>query len=73
MSTSNSKLTSALSTDTGLSEQTLKYIEAITEKLNEREKIGSLLIDEVYVAKRCKFTRSIGREYGMEKGNQQKP
>ena len=59
------KLSSAISMDTGLTKQTLKYLEARAAKLNEREKIGVLLIDEVYVSKKCEFTRSNGRIYGM--------
>ena len=46
----------------------MKYLDARVAKLNEREKIGSLLIDEVYVAKRCEFTRNNGRIYGMQNG-----
>ena len=60
------KLTSAISMDTGLSGETLKYLEARIAKLNDREKVGSLIMDEVYVAKRCEFTRCDGRIYGME-------
>ena len=60
------KLNSALFVDTGLTQQTIKYLEARVAKLNELEKIGSLIMDEVYVAKRCEFTRSDGRIYGME-------
>ena len=41
------KLTSALSMDTGLSEETVKYLKARVAKLNERERIGSLIMDEV--------------------------
>ena len=44
--------------DTGLSSQTLQYLGARAAKLNEREKVGSLIIDE---AKRCEFIRSDGR------------
>ena len=62
------KLTSAISVDTGLSEHTSRYLKARVAKLGEREKIGALLIDEVYVSKRCEFTRSDGRIYGMEEG-----
>ena len=54
--------------DTGLSEETVKYLKARVAKLNERERIGSLIMDEVYVAKGCEFTRSDGRIYGMEEG-----
>ena len=60
------KLNSALFVDTGLTQQTIKYLEDRVAKLNELEKIGSLIMDEVYVAKRCEFTRSDGRIYGME-------
>ena len=35
-------------------------------KLNEREKIGSLILDEIYIAKRCEYSRSTGQIYGME-------
>ena len=62
------KLSSAISMDTGLTKQTLKYLEARAAKFNEREKIGVLLIDEVYVSSNCEFTRSNGRIYEMEKG-----
>ena len=44
------KLTPALSMDTGLSEHTLKYLNARVAKLNERKKIGCLIIDKVFVA-----------------------
>ena len=37
------KLTSALSVETGLTDSTLKYLDARVVKLNEREKIGYLL------------------------------
>ena len=66
------KLTSAVSVDTGLTTTGKKYLEARFAKLQEREKIGSLIIDEVYVAKRCEFTRSNGRIYGMENTEQTK-
>ena len=54
--------------DTRLSEQTLKYLKACVAKLNECEKIGCLIMDEVYVAQWCEFTRSDGHIYGMEEG-----
>ena len=60
------KLNSVLSVDTGFTEQTLRYLKSRIEKLNEREKIGSFIMDEVYVAKWCEYTRSDGRIYGME-------
>ena len=60
------KLTSALNVDTGLTEQTVKYLKARLEKLTAAERIGSLLMDEVYVAKRCEYSRANGRIYGMD-------
>ena len=44
------KLSSAISMDTGLTKQTLKYLKARSAKLNKHEKIGVLLKDEVYVS-----------------------
>ena len=50
----------------------MKYLEARASRLKDREKLGSLIMDEVYVAKRCEFTRSNGRIYGMENKDQTK-
>ena len=61
-------LTTVISIDTGLTDVTIRYLRARISKLDEREKIGALLIDEVYVSKRCEFTRNNGRIYGMETG-----
>ena len=41
------KLTSAISVDTGLTPQSMKYLEARASRLKGREKIGSLIMDEV--------------------------
>ena len=62
------KLTSAISVETGLTEQTIKYLEARFLRLADREKIGSLIFDEIYVAKRCEFSRSNGQIYGINNG-----
>lgn len=59
-------LTSAISVETGLINETLRYLEARVRKLNKREKIGALLIDEVYFSKRCEFTRNNGQIYDMK-------
>lgn len=55
-----------LHADTGLIEQTVKYLKSRIETLNYRERIGSLIMDEIYVAKSCKYSRSNGRIYSME-------
>ena len=60
------KLTSATCVDTGLTEQTLRYLKARIANLDERERIGAMIMDEVYAAKRSEFVRSYGRIYGME-------
>ena len=60
------KLISAITVETGLTDQSIKYLEARIAKLNDREKIGSLIFDEIYVAKRCEFSRSTGQIFRME-------
>ena len=59
------KIRSVLPVETDLSENTIKYLEARCQKLHNREKIGSLIFDEIYAAKRCEFSRSNGQIYGM--------
>ena len=49
-----------------MTEQTVKYLKARLEKLTAAERIGSFLMGEVYVAKRCKYSRANGRIYGMD-------
>ena len=56
----------ALSVETGLTEETVKYLNARIKSLNTREKIGGLIMDEVYCDRRCEFSRSTGSFYGME-------
>ena len=51
--------------ETGLSENTIKYLEARCQKLHNRKKIGSLIFDEISTAKRCEFSRSNGQIYSM--------
>ena len=50
------KSLSAISVETGLTDQTIKYLEARIANRNDRERIGSLIFDEIYVAKRCELT-----------------
>ena len=54
-------ITSTLSAEICLTENTIKYLEAICQKLNNREKLGSLIFDKIYTAKRCEFSRSNGQ------------
>ena len=49
-----------------LTDQTLKYRKSPVEKLNDREKVGTMLMDEIWAAKLSEFSRSYGRIYGME-------
>ena len=62
------KLTSAITVETGLTDQPMRYLKARIAKLKNRERIRSLIFDEVYVAKRCEFSRSTGQIFGMEDG-----
>ena len=62
------KLTSAITVETGLIDQTMWYLEARITKLKNRKRIGSRIFDEVCVAKRCEFSRSTGQIFGMEDG-----
>ena len=50
----------------------MKYLEAHASRLKDREKICSFIMDELYVAKRCEFTRSNRWIYGMENKDQTK-
>ena len=62
------KLNSALDVETGLTPQTIKYLEARISKMSELDKIGSMIMDEVYASKQSEYTRSNGRIYGMVGG-----
>ena len=62
----SANLTSAITVETGLTDQTMRYLVARIAKLKNRERIGSLMFYEVYVAKRCEFSRSTGQIFGME-------
>ena len=59
------KLTSALPLETGLSENTIKYLKVGCQKIQNREKAGTLIFDEIYTAKSCEFSRSNGQIYGL--------
>jgi hypothetical protein len=58
------RLSSALSAETGLTESSVQYLKARVEKLSARERIVTIVIDEVYCAKRVEF--SGGKIFGME-------
>lgn len=60
-------LCSSLSTSSGFSQQTRDYLRARASSLNDRERIVSLIIDEVYNAKRVEF--SSGKFFGFEDGH----
>ena len=60
-------LTSAFSVDAGMSKSTEQYLKARISKLNEREKVVDLIIDEVYSSKRVEY--SSGTFYGYENQN----
>ena len=51
--------------ETGLSVNNIKYLEARCQKLHNREKICSLIFDEIYSSKHCEFFRSNGQICGM--------
>ena len=59
------KLSSALSVETGLSEDIVNYLETRCQKLHNREKIGSFIFQEIYTAKGFELSRSNGQIYGM--------
>ena len=44
------KLTSAFSEEIGFSENTIKYYEVRCQKLHNQKKIGSLTLDEIFIA-----------------------
>jgi hypothetical protein len=58
------RLRSALSVETGLSTSTKNYLTARIANLSENNRLVSVLIDEVYSAKRIEF--SGGKFYGLE-------
>ena len=51
--------------ETGLAEQTIKYLEDRFLRLDDHEKIASLIFDEIYVVKRCEFSSSNGQIYDI--------
>ena len=58
------KLTSAFSVDSGMSDATERYLKMRFSKLNDREKVVNLIVDEVYSSKRVEY--SGGKIYGYE-------
>ncbi|QQP39506.1 Putative LOC101234561, partial [Caligus rogercresseyi] len=59
------RLSRAFSVESGVSEGTKAYLKARAGKLNEREKIVALLVDEVATAKRVEYSN--GTFFGFEK------
>ncbi len=49
------RLSKSLTTGTGLSKSSTAYLRARCEKLNEREKIVVLMLDEIYCAERAEY------------------
>ena len=58
-------MSSALSVETGLSNGTIAYLKAKISKLNERERIVSVILDEVYTSKQIEFVG--GKLTGVDK------
>lgn len=58
------RLSSALAVSAGLSDETLQYLKVRASSLGPREKNVTIIIDEVYSAKRVEFTG--GKLYGLE-------
>ncbi len=56
------RLSKALTTGAGLSKSSISYLKARCEKLNEREKIVVLMLDEIYCAERAEYAG--GRFFG---------
>ena len=44
----------------------MRYLEAGLTKLDEREKVVSIVMDEIYTFKRAEYSRSTGKFYGLE-------
>ena len=55
-------LASAISVDIGLTDSKMRYL----EELDEREKVVSIVMDEIYSSKRAEYSRSTGKLYGLE-------
>ena len=60
------RLLSAMTLETGLTSSTISYLSTRFKKLEERERIVSVIGDEIYTAKRAEF--SGGTFYGYELG-----
>ncbi len=59
-------LSRALTTETGLSESTVSYLNARIAKLSERERLVVLMLDEIYCSERAEYAR--GTFYGASSG-----
>ena len=60
------RLTSAISVDSGLNESTIRYLNARISKLEEREKVDSIVMDEIYTSKRTEYFGPSGKFCGLE-------
>ena len=60
------RLTSALAVDCGVSSGTVAYLSSRFSKLEERDKLVSIAMDEVYTQKRVEL--AAGKVYGQENG-----
>ena len=60
------RLTKAFNTDTGFSSTSKNYLKTRISLLSEREKIVTLMLDEIYVAQRVEYGG--GKLFGMDEG-----
>lgn len=58
------QLSSALAVETGLSQSTMNYLKRRATNLSAREKMVTVILDEVYCAKRVEFAG--GKVFGLE-------
>ena len=63
-------LTSILTTESGITSSTAAYLRARAKGLSDREKLVSVLIDEVYCAKQTEYSN--GKFFGNEDGDSSK-
>ena len=60
------RLTKAITADLGLSESTMSYLKARFSKLDEKDKVVGVLLDEVHCEKKVQYAN--GKFFGMENG-----
>ena len=64
------RLTNAVTAELGLSESTITYLKARFSKLEEKDKVVGLLLDEVHCQKKVQYAN--GKFYGVENGEKTK-